>query len=216
MAGELSRCLNAGGMGRQDYETETLIPVIGGFFSLPVSFRTAGDGAVYLEGDKTSPLTTGTDPSANINAFNLAQITSNVNRNRAEPGLPQPPLCKAGQPHVAYAIKHDQEPKVGTEICPTMQAAEGGSGCTSVAADVTIGGLFPRTQYAVRRLTPRECERLQGFPDDYTLVQFRGKPAADGPRYRALGNSMAVPCMAWIGRRIAAVALQPSTGKEAR
>ena len=56
--------------------------------------------------------------------------------------------------------------------------------------------------YAVRRLTPRECERLQGFPDDYTLIEYRGKPAADGPRYRALGNSMAVPVMAWIGRRI--------------
>ena len=58
---------------------------------------------------------------------------------------------------------------------------------------------------AVRRLTPRECERLQGFPDDYTLVTNRGKPAADGPRYKALGNSMAVNCMRWIGRRIAAV-----------
>ena len=55
---------------------------------------------------------------------------------------------------------------------------------------------------AVRRLTPRECERLQGFPDDYTLIPYRGKPAADGPRYKALGNSMAVPVMGWIGRRI--------------
>jgi DNA (cytosine-5)-methyltransferase 1 len=54
----------------------------------------------------------------------------------------------------------------------------------------------------VRRLTPRECERLQGFPDDYTLIPYRGKPAADGPRYKALGNSMAVPVMRWIGRRI--------------
>jgi len=55
---------------------------------------------------------------------------------------------------------------------------------------------------AVRRLTPRECERLQGFPDDYTLIPYRGKPAADGPRYKALGNSMAVPVMKWIGQRI--------------
>lgn len=55
---------------------------------------------------------------------------------------------------------------------------------------------------AVRRLTPRECERLQGFPDDYTLVPHRGKPMADGPRYKALGNSMAVPVMRWIGERI--------------
>lgn len=57
----------------------------------------------------------------------------------------------------------------------------------------------------VRRLTPRECERLQGFPDDYTQVEYRGKPAADGPRYKALGNSMAVPCMRWLAERIAAV-----------
>ena len=62
---------------------------------------------------------------------------------------------------------------------------------------------------AVRRLTPRECERLQGFPDDYTLVEYRKKPAADGPRYRALGNSMAVPVMRWIGERIKMVDRMP-------
>jgi DNA (cytosine-5)-methyltransferase 1 len=54
----------------------------------------------------------------------------------------------------------------------------------------------------VRRLTPRECERLQGFPDDYTLIPYRKKLAADGPRYKAMGNSMAVPVMRWIGERI--------------
>jgi DNA (cytosine-5)-methyltransferase 1 len=58
---------------------------------------------------------------------------------------------------------------------------------------------------AVRRLTPMECERLQGFPDGFTAVPHRGKPAADGPRYKALGNSWAVPCVRWIGRRIDAV-----------
>lgn len=55
---------------------------------------------------------------------------------------------------------------------------------------------------SVRRLTPRECERLQGFPDDYTLIPYRNKDAADGPRYKAMGNSMAVPVMRWIGERI--------------
>ncbi len=58
---------------------------------------------------------------------------------------------------------------------------------------------------AVRRLTPRECERLQGFPDDWTLVPYRGKPASDGPRYKAIGNSFAVPVVRWIGERIALV-----------
>jgi DNA (cytosine-5)-methyltransferase 1 len=57
--------------------------------------------------------------------------------------------------------------------------------------------------WAVRRLTPRECERLQGFPDDFTAIPNRGKPAADGPRYKALGNSMAVNVMRVIGVRIA-------------
>lgn len=68
------------------------------------------------------------------------------------------------------------------------------------------GCMFPavRQNMAVRRLTPVECERLQGFPDGYTNIPWRGKPEApDGPRYKALGNSMAVPVMAWIGRRIA-------------
>ena len=55
---------------------------------------------------------------------------------------------------------------------------------------------------AVRRLTPRECERLQGFPDDHTAIEYRGKPAADSPRYKALGNSMACNVMSWIGQRI--------------
>lgn len=57
----------------------------------------------------------------------------------------------------------------------------------------------------VRRFTPLEVERLQGFLDGYTAVPYRGKPAADGPRYRALGNSIAVPVLAWIGRRLAFV-----------
>lgn len=59
-----------------------------------------------------------------------------------------------------------------------------------------------RENMAVRRLTPTECERLQGFPDGHTDVPYRNKPASDGPRHKALGNSMAVPCMHWIGARI--------------
>ena len=55
---------------------------------------------------------------------------------------------------------------------------------------------------SVRRLTPVECERLQGFPDEYTNIKFKGKPVGDGHRYKALGNSKAVPVIQWIGRRI--------------
>jgi DNA (cytosine-5)-methyltransferase 1 len=80
----------------------------------------------------------------------------------------------------------------------------------STASDIchTGGVINPADRMAVRRLTPRECERLQGFPDDHTLIPWRNKPAdqcPDGPRYKALGNSMAVPCMTWIGKRIDAV-----------
>lgn len=68
------------------------------------------------------------------------------------------------------------------------------------------GGLGLRQHMAVRRLTPVECERLQGFPDGYTNIPWRKKPEApDGPRYKALGNSMAVPVMRWIGVQVAAM-----------
>jgi DNA (cytosine-5)-methyltransferase 1 len=70
------------------------------------------------------------------------------------------------------------------------------------------GGTAVLTPMAVRRLTPVECERLQGFPDNWSRITWKGKPedqCPDGPRYKACGNSMAVPVMRWIGERIAAV-----------
>ena len=69
-------------------------------------------------------------------------------------------------------------------------------------ADGTGTGPTVMQAMAVRRLTPVECERLQGFPDSYTDIKSKDKPTPDGPRYKALGNSMAVPVMAWIGQRI--------------
>jgi DNA (cytosine-5)-methyltransferase 1 len=82
-----------------------------------------------------------------------------------------------------------------TQTAPAMTTK--GYGVTQNA-----GGLGIRQSMAVRRLTPKECERLQGFGDNYTDIQPKGKPTPDGPRYKALGNSMAVPVMAWIGQRI--------------
>jgi DNA (cytosine-5)-methyltransferase 1 len=69
-------------------------------------------------------------------------------------------------------------------------------------ADKHESTTYVAQQMAVRRLTPTECERLQGFPDGYTDIQPGGKQTPDGPRYKALGNSMAVPVMRWIGERI--------------
>ena len=86
-----------------------------------------------------------------------------------------------------------------TDIFPTLKA-DHGRGMSDQDPHVMAGS-------AVRRLTPRECERLQGFPDDWTLIPWRGKPAADcpdGPRYKAIGNSKAVPVVRWIGKRILA------------
>ena len=78
-----------------------------------------------------------------------------------------------------------------------FDASDNGTGNANL-----ICALQEPARTGVRRLTPRECERLQGFPDDYTLVPWRGKMAPDGPRYKAMGNSMAVPVMRWIGERI--------------
>ena len=80
--------------------------------------------------------------------------------------------------------------------------ARGGSGRMDFETESFVTHALRSGQRTVRRLTPRECERLQGFPDDYTLVPYRGRLAADGPRYKAIGNSMAVPVMRWIGERI--------------
>ena len=90
------------------------------------------------------------------------------------------------------------------------QLHNGGNG-TGAIQDGTSYTLTATDRHAVsdglqvRRLTPVECERLQGFPDNHTLIPWRGKPAADcpdSPRYKAIGNSMAVPVMRWIGRKI--------------
>ena len=112
------------------------------------------------------------------------------------------------------------EPDGGLECCPVCGAMQ--SWCAEICGtlndgahmggglngqDATSGRLLVDCGLP-RRLTPLECERLQGFPDDYTAIPWRNKPAdqcPDGPRYKALGNSMAVPCMRWIGQRIAMV-----------
>ena len=109
------------------------------------------------------------------------------------------------------------------KLAPTLRACghdrshANGGGQVAVAHTLTAGGAdasedgtgrrspLVAMRTGVRRLTPRECERLQGFPDDFSLVPYRKKLMADGPRYRMLGNAVAVPVAEWIGRRIKAV-----------
>ena len=78
------------------------------------------------------------------------------------------------------------------------------AGASPTLGASTLGDQFPHVAHnmAVRRLTPVECARLQGFPDSYLDIIYRGKPACDGVKYKALGNSWAVPCARWIGQRI--------------
>ena len=92
------------------------------------------------------------------------------------------------------SIKSDATIKVGSGDDAAYTLRVGGDGGTN---DIVRDG------YIVRRLTPLECERLQGFPDNWTDVPYRGKEhAPDTARYKACGNSMAVPVMRWIGERI--------------
>jgi DNA (cytosine-5)-methyltransferase 1 len=135
-----------------------------GAILVPMAYRIAGDGAVYSEGSKSAPLTTGTDKSANVICFDTTQIASPENRAN---------LTKTDVQAVAFSGSEKKGPD-------------------SYA-------------WKVRRLTPLECERLMGFPNGYTQIPYKGKPTADTPRYKALGNSWAVPNVAWIGRRIAQV-----------
>lgn len=160
---ELSRCLNAGGMGRIDWETETFVTVK----QEPIAFSSKDHGA---------------------DAGELAPTLRSMGHSGSHAN---------GVGQVAVAFTQNQSGDVLTgAVFPSM-------GTNSNAT----GRKTPKIQsgMAVRRLTPRECERLQGFPDDYTLIPVGKKMAADGPRYKALGNSMAVPCMKWIGQRIALV-----------
>lgn len=103
------------------------------------------------------------------------------------------PMSDRGQ---AIAFHPTQDPISSVEVTHALDTGSKG-GCATAAVATTM---------AVRRLLPVECERLQGFPDDHTNIPWRGKPAPDSPRYKAMGNSMAVPVMRWIGQRLDRVA----------
>jgi DNA (cytosine-5)-methyltransferase 1 len=92
---------------------------------------------------------------------------------------------------IAYGINARQDPDCWEERTGPLDT-DGGTQADGLGAE----GM------RVRRLTPTECERLQGFPDGHTAVLYRGKPAADGPRYKAIGNSWAVACVEWIAERL--------------
>lgn len=117
-----------------------------------------------------------------------ADVMGTVNQNQNASGR-NTPMVFANR--TRDGIKVPEVMKDGVVPALTNPGGGGRSDAVNVAAAMQV-----------RRLCPSECEALQGFPIGYTDVTYRKKPAADGPRYRALGNSMAVPCMHWLGKRI--------------
>ncbi|KRB22694.1 hypothetical protein ASE05_16050 [Mesorhizobium sp. Root172] len=121
------------------------------------------------------------------------------------------PQGKGWQEGVGYTLEaRNKVQSVALSIMPQNSGKDYKARQVDVAQPIMAGGPVGGNQggdyiqeaWAVRRLTPTECERLQGFPDGYTNIPWRGKEASDGPRYKALGNSMAVNVMRWLGRRI--------------
>lgn len=242
--GEVSHCLNAGGMGRQDFETETetviahalrgegfdasedgtgrgtpIVPIAGtickdsfaggaggrpegaaaGHF-IPVAFDCkAGGNTGFAVGETPSALRgEGHGGGHTAIAIQERAISENPDTGPNGAGVRDDDTAftlEARQ--VPQAVAFDMRGREGGAMpegphdTANIRAASGGSSRSYVAE-----------QWAVRRLTPLECSRLQGFADDHTAITYNGKPAADGPQYKALGNSMAVPCIKWIMDRM--------------
>jgi site-specific DNA-cytosine methylase len=192
----VARCITTGEMKRQDYETCTMIAqgdTRATTVAVAFDWQKGNDihnprpSTMNVQHECTPTIGTTRTPAV-AHAFYSTGGTHGVNQHpEVSPavkvgsglGIPSPPA-------VAHSLRADG-----------FDASEDGTGRGTP--------LIPQAM-TVRRLTPRECERLQGFPDDYTLIPWRKKSAEDcpdGPRYKALGNSMACNCMAWIGERIA-------------
>jgi DNA (cytosine-5)-methyltransferase 1 len=145
---------------------------------------TTRTGSAYDPTTKTLPIAFGAQNSANQGDSVSTEVT--------------PTLDKSKTPAVAIQAQALKEKQ------PTSQGF--GIDESGVSYTLTAGDRHAvQSNLQVRRLTPTECERLQGFPDNYTQIEWRNKSAEDcpdGPRYKAMGNSMAVPVMRWIGERI--------------
>lgn len=206
VAPPIAGCSNGGGAngpGRTADDAEALIP------ETAKSVRTMSGGIDREDmhklipahiPDVANPLTARMQKGVNTTldegvtpiAFSMEQISSPENRSNPQPG--DPCITLGARAHQISMVHWQQG---GGDVEDQLSGA--------LRADAEHNWQFLRKDLVVRRLTPVECERLQGFPDNYTRIPWRGKPAEkcpDGPRYKALGNSMAVPVMRWIGQRI--------------
>ncbi len=170
VAGDVAHTLRAEGFDASEDGTGRGTPV--------VAFAENSRGEVRLTGDITGALSTG-------------DITGALSTGGGKPGQGYPAIAfHASQDPISGAVTPALSSNATPRVAHTLTTRSG-------RQDPSIETLLPdRTR--VRRLTPREWERLQGFPDGYTAIPG----ASDTARYHALGNSMAVPCMRWIGKRI--------------
>lgn len=227
VADEVSHCLNAGGMGRRDWETESF-----------VAFSSKDYGADASE-NLSPTLRSGNADKIHANGGVMPAIAFKPSHyTRGKDGAPSevvPPLSadadKGDQdPVIAYGFEnrargddgrgYARPPNFSKEIAPTIGtvkppavafALTSGMAASASRMPQEQGALLPEMaladnrDWAVRRLTPIECERLQGCEDDFTRIPWNGKPAEqcpDGPRYKVIGNSMAKNVMMWLGMRI--------------
>jgi DNA (cytosine-5)-methyltransferase 1 len=161
-------------------------------------FSRTGNERVECEAIVTGPLTAGMSKgprgtegveSNHVIAFGAQNSSSQGDSVSTEV---TPTLDKSKTPAVAFGIDHDLN--AAKELMGPLIRGPQGAPRNSISQNMQV-----------RRLTPTECERLQGFPDNFTQIPWRNKAAEncpDGPRYKAMGNSMAVPVMRWIGERI--------------
>jgi DNA (cytosine-5)-methyltransferase 1 len=242
-----------------DAETETLIPTTGAGFDVGVDCyngQITGDVAATM-GTRGSSVNSTGPTVLSAAGFDVAHTLRGSGFDASEDGTGR------GTPLVPVAFSCKDHGADASDIAPTLRSMghdgshANGGGQVAVAFAHQAGGIQTTLGYdpeagtaptlakcqtpalhhgmAVRRLAPRECERLQGFDDDYTLIPWRTwqdaarkgvsyeglllsrgmtlrgpsiEECPDGPRYKALGNSMAVPCMRWIGERIDRVAAE--------
>lgn len=194
-SGDIAHCLNAGGMGRSDYETETMIA----FDTTQITSK--ANVSNPQPGDPCHPLAA----QAHVPAIAIQQRAVSEN-------LEAGPQGKGFQEGIAYTLEaRNKVQSVAWSIMPQNSGKDYKARAVEVAQPIMAGGPvggnqggdFIQEAWAVRRLTPVECCRLQGFPDDhFDNVIYRGKKPADGPIYKALGNSMAVNAMRVLGTRI--------------
>ncbi|MGE0652043.1 MAG: DNA cytosine methyltransferase [Alphaproteobacteria bacterium] len=173
----------------------------------PLGSSPAGGSGYRNDADTAESLIAFQGQGTNIGIDQLPALR--VGNGYASGGAPM--IAHRLNAHPSRRIDGESETFVPTlySIMPQNSGKDYKARPVDVAQPVMAGGPVGGNQggdyvvgASVRRLTPTEAERLQGFPDSFTAVSYRGKPAADGPRYRCLGNSMAVPCIGWILERV--------------